>query len=212
MQTDYIPRPNNAFDLFFRNITRYAARKCGGAPPEWNHIPKQALDELQDTYTTWYAAFALTLKPHSAVETQQRNRERHVSERALRAFVNQYLRYPPVTNLDRNEMRIPNPDRTRTPHIDVTETVEFATRLNNIREILVDFWIKGSTGKAKPHAYDGAVIIWTISGTPPARLEDLTRHTMASKTPHTLSFDETERGKTVYIALAWQNGRGNLGP
>jgi hypothetical protein len=34
---------------------------------------------------------------------------------------------------------------------------------------------------------------------------------MASKTPHTLNFTEEERGKTVYIAAAWQNERGNLG-
>jgi hypothetical protein len=34
---------------------------------------------------------------------------------------------------------------------------------------------------------------------------------MASRTPFTLHFDETERGKTVQIALAWQNERGILG-
>jgi hypothetical protein len=34
---------------------------------------------------------------------------------------------------------------------------------------------------------------------------------MASRTPHALEFDESERGKTVYIALAWQNERGILG-
>jgi hypothetical protein len=34
---------------------------------------------------------------------------------------------------------------------------------------------------------------------------------MASKTPHTFFFDETQRGKTVYIAAAWQNERGNIG-
>jgi hypothetical protein len=30
--------------------------------------------------------------------------------------------------------------------------------------------------------------------------------------PYTLRFDETERGKTVYVALCWQNQRGQLGP
>jgi hypothetical protein len=34
---------------------------------------------------------------------------------------------------------------------------------------------------------------------------------MASRTPHTLIFDEGQRGKTVQIALAWQNERGILG-
>jgi len=34
---------------------------------------------------------------------------------------------------------------------------------------------------------------------------------MASRTPFTLHFEETERGKTVYVALCWQNERGITG-
>jgi len=29
--------------------------------------------------------------------------------------------------------------------------------------------------------------------------------------PHVLTFDEDERGKSVYVCAAWQNGRGNIG-
>ena len=36
-------------------------------------------------------------------------------------------------------------------------------------------------------------------------------HTLASRTPYALEFAEAERGKTVYVALSWQNGRGNIG-
>jgi hypothetical protein len=34
---------------------------------------------------------------------------------------------------------------------------------------------------------------------------------MASRTPFILHFEETERGKTVYVSIAWQNERGILG-
>jgi hypothetical protein len=34
---------------------------------------------------------------------------------------------------------------------------------------------------------------------------------LLSKTPYTLPFTEAERGKTAYVALAWQNGRGIIG-
>jgi hypothetical protein len=47
----------------------------------------------------------------------------------------------------------------RTPHTEVTEVVEFELRLREIREILVNFWIKGAAHKAKPKGYDGAVIV-----------------------------------------------------
>jgi len=108
-------------------------------------------------------------------------------------------------------MRIPNRDLIRTPHIEVTEVVEFDLALRNIREVLVNFWIKGAAHKAKPTGYDGAIIIWDVLAAPPPDLHHLTFHTMASKTPHALKFAEEERGKTVYIAAAWENERGNVG-
>ncbi|MDR2731491.1 MAG: hypothetical protein LBB81_11420 [Treponema sp.] len=79
------------------------------------------------------------------------------------------------------------------------------------RELKIDFWIQGAGHKAKPHGYDGAVIIWGIRDTPPETPDQLEHHTMASRTPFTLHFDETERGRTVYVGLAWQNERGILG-
>jgi hypothetical protein len=159
--------------------------------------------------------------------TAEKNRVRTTTERALRHFVNRFLRFEPVTDLDRDKMRIPNHDLIRTPHIEVTEVVEFELKLRNIREVFVNFWIKGQTHKAakKPSAFwlgvcvkrklhtliCGAVIVWDVLDAPPASISDLTLHTMASRTPHALEFDETERGRTVYIALSWQNERGLIG-
>jgi hypothetical protein len=34
---------------------------------------------------------------------------------------------------------------------------------------------------------------------------------MASRTPHTLVFTDAQRGKTVSVALCWQNERGIRG-
>ena len=108
-------------------------------------------------------------------------------------------------------MGLPNRDIIRTDHVEVSETVEFELKLKNIREIRVHFWIKDASHKAKPAGYDGAVIIWDVLDAPPQRPEDLTRHIMASRSPHVLHFDETERGRHVFIAMAWQNARGHLG-
>ena len=89
--------------------------------------------------------------------------------------------------------------------------VDFVIHLSNIRELVVDFWIQGQTHRAKPLGYDGAVIIWGIRDTPPIDPTELMNHTMASRTPHTLTFNEADRGKTVQIALYWQNERGHTG-
>ena len=111
----------------------------------------------------------------------------------------------------RDIMGVHNRDPIRTPHFTVTELVESATKLKGIRELEVHFWIKGASHKAKPDHYDGAVIVWDVLDEKPARPEDLRHHAMASRTPYILQFDETQRGKTVYYSLAWQNARGHIG-
>jgi hypothetical protein len=118
---------------------------------------------------------------------------------------------PPLTSVDIVSLGLRPRDEIRTPHIDVTEVVEFELKLRNIREVLVNFWIKGQTHRAKPAGYDGAVIVWDVLDAPPPNPAALNQHTMASRTPHALEFDETQRGKTVYIAAAWQNERGLIG-
>jgi hypothetical protein len=118
---------------------------------------------------------------------------------------------PPMLDSDWLRLGLRPRDTIRTPHVEVNEVVEFETKLREIREILVNFWVKGAAHKAKPAGYDGAVIIWDVLDSPPAEPHDLNRHTMASKTPHALEFTEEERGRTVYIAVAWQNERGIIG-
>ena len=115
---------------------------------------------------------------------------------------------PPLTEADFADLGLQPPDNVRTPHIDVPEMVDFLIHLSNIRELVVDFWVQGEAGKAKPHGYDGAVIIWGIRDAPPEKPQDLPNHTMASRTPHTLKFNEADRGKTAWISAAWQNERG----
>jgi hypothetical protein len=119
---------------------------------------------------------------------------------------------PPMEDSDYMRLGLKPPDRVRTGHFTVTELVEYDLALRGLREIVVRFWIKGAGHRAKPTGFDGAVLAWDVRDTPPATPADLTRHALASRTPYIVTFDETARGKTVYFALAWQNGRGKRGP
>jgi len=203
----FIPQNAAQFNAFMRNLLDYLAAKMA----EWTNIPQERIDELAIAYRMFEEAFAATLGAHTPAQNLARTEAQAECTRILRAFVNQFLRFPPVTNVDRVEMGIPNHDTIRTDHKVVTEMVDFVIHLSNIRELVVSFWIQGSDHRAKPHGYDGAVIIWDIRDTPPETPEELMHHTMASRTPFTLHFEETQRGKTVYVALAWQNERGILG-
>jgi len=176
----------------------------------WN-IPQARLNTLYNLFDDFENALISTAGSHTPAQTLARQEAQAAATRELRAFVNQFLRFPPVTNVDRVEMGVPNHDTIRTDHFVVTENVDFVIRLSAIRELVIDFWIQGADHKAKPTGYDGAVIIWEVLDTPPADHSALIHHALASRTPYRLHFDETQRGKAVYIALAWQNARGIQG-
>ena len=215
MSKDYVPHAAAQFSLFMQNLLHYVEGKIlspgGGLPPAWQHIPQDRFEVLNAAYTTFTQAFQTAAEAPTHGNILRRQEAQTAATTELRSFVNQFLRFPPVTNPDRTDMGIPNHDTIRTDHKVVTETVDFVIHLRNIRELVVDFWQTGLSSKAKPTNYDGAVIIWGILDAPPAKPEELIHHAMASRTPFTLHFEELERGKTVYIGAAWQNERGILG-
>jgi len=206
---DYIPQNAAQFNVFASRLIEYTRDKK--TSDEWDNIPMERLETLGLKFAAFVRAFEHSNenRTHASVLARQEAQAEAVKE--LRGFVNQYLRFAPVTNVDRAEMGIPNHDSIRTDHTVVTETVDFVIHLRNIRELMVDFWIQGANHKAKPQGYDGAVIIWGILDAPPKHTDELTHHTMASRTPFALHFDETDRGKTCYIAVTWQNERGIRG-
>ena len=207
MAHDYIPRNDAHFNDWFTNLQNYVGNKI----TQWTYIPQSAYEALDAAFQDWETYYAPTLLPHTPAVITAKNDARARAEPVIRAFVQRFLHWPPVTNADRVNMNIPNRDTIRTPHIEVTEMVEFELSLRHIREVMVNFWVKGATNQAKPQGYDGAVIVWDVLDAPPENPDALNHHTMASRTPHSLEFDETERGQTVYIASAWQNERGNRG-
>jgi hypothetical protein len=209
---DYIPKNDAVFNVWFKNLYQYVGQKTSGASPEWTHIPKDAVEELGAAYQDWYTKYSLTTKPHTKAENVEKDEAKAAAIKVIRPFVQQWLRFKPVINSDRVNMGLPIYDETRTIHGAPTEQAEFFFKLTGIREITVHFKVLGAEGRAKPSHYAGALIKWAVLDKPPSDIEELTHHELASKTPHTLKFKESERGKTVYVALAWQNGKGDLGP
>jgi hypothetical protein len=74
---------------------------------------------------------------------------------------------PPMVDSDYMRLGLNPPDRVRTEHTIVNELVEFEIRLRGIRELVVNFWVKGSEGRAKPAGFEGAVIVWDVLDAPP---------------------------------------------
>jgi hypothetical protein len=113
--SDYIPRPDSQFDPWFLALRDYVIQKTAGAAPAWSHIPQTAVTELASRYDTWHTAYEATVPPHAKPQTDAKNEARAAAEAFVRPFVNQYLRFPPVTDSDRDEMGIRNRDVQPTP-------------------------------------------------------------------------------------------------
>jgi len=202
----YVPSNAQQFREFMQNLLAYVYKK----KTAWN-IPTDRYNELSGAFDSFNDFLEAASTSPTPANIHRRQESQAAVTALLRAFVNQFLRFPPITDADRIEMGIPVHDTIRTDHFVVTENVDFVIHLSAIRELVIQFWQQGADHRAKPTGYEGAVIIWGIADAPPENPEELTHHIMASRTPFTLHFDEEERGKTVYVALAWQNERGIRG-
>ena len=203
---DYVPKNAQQFREFMQNLLAYVYKK----KTAWS-ISMDRYNELSGAFDSFNDLLEQATSSPTPANIHRRQEQQAEVTRLLRAFVNQFLRFPPITDSDRIEMGIPVHDTIRTDHFVVTENVDFVIHLSAIRELVINFWIQGADHRAKPAGYEGAVIIWGVVDAPPENPEELTHHIMASRTPFTLHFDEEERGKTVYVALAWQNERGIRG-
>jgi hypothetical protein len=189
------------------------ATKTGGSSPDWTHIPADEVTTLNTGYTDWYMAYVKTLKPHTSAETAGAKAAFTASYKVLSRFIKVWFRGFPdkVTDEDLKNMGIPPLDPTHTL-IGVPPTIPvFTTELRNIRSIVIPFREEGVKSRGIPYGYDGAVVSWDVSGTPVTDPKKLTRSELATRSPHTLLFEEEDRGKTVYIALQWQNESGKKG-
>jgi len=177
----------------------------------WQVTPAE-ISELTDIVEDVQDAVRRQLENAGPVETTRVRLAYAALVRFMRYLHSRKFFTPPMDDADYARLGLRPPDRIRTDHVVVNEQVEFEIRLRGIRELEVNFWIKGAAHRAKPEGYDGAVLVWDTLTAPPERPTDLAEHTMASRTPHIIEFDETERGMTAYIALCWQNERGIRGP
>jgi hypothetical protein len=224
MGTNYIPGNDTDYTVFFSNLERYVDTQTHGSSPPWTHIPQADLDELTATLNTWKNAYNPILSPHSPEITREKNRVRKSSERYLRLFVNRFLRYVPVTDADRDKMRIPNRRLGSTPipppdlpvECDVIPVAGHLVDLK-IHPLPVEY------RETHQNSNHGVRIYWGVLGkavaadkfrlsAPPESGEDLPHSIFTRRKKYRFDFSEADRGKTVYFCLCYENSKGEAGP
>ena len=204
----YLPANAAQFDLFAQNMLSYIQNNHS----RWRNIPTEVVSNLFKLYDAFSIALRQAKETPTTAYKNARNEAQKELASAIRAFVNQYLRFDPITNKDRDKMRIPNRDTVRTARIDVTEAVDFIITVKDAHRLSVDFWVAGSTSKARLKGAVGGMMYWHIGNEVPKTPEDCRYSALATRRPFVIEFAPEYRGQTVWITVAWKNARGNRGP
>ncbi|MDR1215377.1 MAG: hypothetical protein LBK25_01705 [Treponema sp.] len=205
-----IPTNDNGIGSWADNlITRCDTNKTAWA------IAQDAITTLRSLYDAYKDALAKAQAPdtRSKSATTAKNEAKAALRSALNVFIAKYIdNNDAITVPIREQLGLPIKDTTRTPVPVPTTYPEFFVKVKDIRALDVYFKEMGSASKGRPYGYNGAVIFYGVLDAPPTDPSQLPHSTLATKTPYTLSFTEAERGHRVYIALVWQNRKGEKGP
>jgi hypothetical protein len=160
-------------------------------------------------------AFNASQKPNRGrVDVLAKNQARRALEKAVRIYVKAYLANNPlVTDEDKIAMGLPVYTGVRSP-IKPPKTapvLEIDTRTR--RRLSIGYKDEASPKRAKPKGVHGIEIRWAILDHPPASVKELINSSFDTDPPLVLDFDETERGKHVYLCGRWEIRReGEKGP
>jgi hypothetical protein len=218
MGVNYIPARDAEFDGWFANLVTYVEAHTT-APTDavqsaWPDVPPTAVVALRTRLEAWHAAFDATTKPHAKPVTDLKNEARKEAEAVIRPFVNQYLRFAPVTDEDRDEMRIHNRDTTNTP-VPVPTTRPTITDLKALGGFQVRVAFRDETtpdSRAVPYGDNGGLIFYAWTDKHVTDYAELTTTALMTKSPFTLTLQPEAEGKRFTCALRWQNEKGERGP
>jgi hypothetical protein len=209
MHTDYIPTGDEKFLDWTQNLLVYTASRAAA----WG-IAESKVAALQALKNTYAEKLAAAKAPNRGkADVLAKNEARDALEAAMRPFVKAHLAYnEDVTDEDRVKMDIPTHKNKPSPIPPPSTHPDFDIDTAELRQLTIHFRDEGSTRRGKPAGVHGAEICWDFLNAPPENIGELKKSEFDTATPHTLHFDEGDRGKRVYICVRWENNKGDKGP
>ncbi|GMO69717.1 MAG: hypothetical protein Ta2A_17970 [Treponemataceae bacterium] len=211
---DFVPSRDAEFDGWLAHLTSYVDGKTTGASPAWTHIPAAKVTDLKQRNTDWHTAYAKTLGPHTSVDTEAKDDARKAAEAFARQFVQQYLKFDPVTNEDRTTMNLHNRDTTHSA-IEKPTTRALITDLKGLGGFRTEirFQDEATPGShAIPYGMNGCVLNYTAGAEKVSDYALLKETVLMTHSPFTLLLEPEAEGKFLSCATRWQSERGELGP
>jgi hypothetical protein len=172
-------------------------------------IPPALATDNTAKLTAYTAAYHAATAPNAGkLDREDRREKREDLTKNIRKIKNAYIDADPldvVTPEILLDFGLPAKDTTRTDVPDPTEVVPFTLEGGEYLQVIVNH-------PARPPRYNGAVARYKVGGPAPATHKELTNSKLLTRPREILTFEDTELGQTLYIALYWQNEKGRLGP
>ena len=205
---DYIPARDSELVSWSANFVTVVTENASA----WG-ITSAEVTLLQDSSDNFAALQAQADSPlKNAIIEAEKKAARKKLEKVIRELAGFRLKNPIITDVQRLALGLHVRDTTPTTIPVPVTRPEINIEVFDVRRLKIRFHDKGSDSKAKPYGTNGAVIFYAVLDAPPASPAELTRSVLATRTPHLLEFADDERGKTVYVAICWQNEKGEKGP
>jgi hypothetical protein len=206
-EEDFVPKNDEKFNIYFKNLCQLTGERTTGTNPPWDHVPAAAVTTLNNSYAAWYAVYAVTLKPHTPLDTEAKNRAKTAGTEEIRSFVNEYIRYSSKVSVeDRERVGVfgrtpphPVPRPTTVPDLD--------PKAGNPRQIVISYRDKGSEHRGKPKGVHGLELRWAFLDHEPKSIAELVNSSFDTRSPLILTFGEEDRGKRIYMAGRWEINR-----
>ncbi|MDR2121137.1 MAG: hypothetical protein LBP64_09750 [Tannerella sp.] len=205
---DYIPHKDSELVPWSANFTAGITANAAS----WGVTPDEVKDlQIADTlFSTLQAKVDSPAK--TTVLVAEKNAARKTLEANIRGLVGFRLKNPVVTDAQRIALGLHVRDTTPSNIPPPVTRPDMTLHVVDVRRLKLMFHDMDSKNKARPYGTNGAVIAYGVLDAPPANPDALTHTVLATRTPHTLEFTEEQRGKTVYVAICWQNEKGQRGP
>jgi hypothetical protein len=200
----FIPEKESNFLTF--------ARRFVGASEKYAEtlgIPAAMTARLKTGLGVYEAAYETCGNPNAGkLDREDRKEKRAALTADIRKTKNAYIDADPqgvVTDEIRLDFGLPPRDAVWTPAPKPAQAAPFSLERSGYLRITVRH-------PAKPPGCKGAAAFYVLGGPDPVSHEALTGFKLLTRPVETLTFKDTDSGKTLHICLYWQNGRGELGP
>ncbi|MDR2086381.1 MAG: hypothetical protein LBP72_04315 [Dysgonamonadaceae bacterium] len=210
----------SAQDAQFNIEQRVITDKVASNIKLWN-IPdpwfSSTLVSARKAWETAWAAYNSNPAERTQSMTFAKNATRKVYEPMLRQLCTLLIGNPNVTDADLETMGIVGRRQGKHyPPVPVpTDVPDFRIEQAPGHRLLVHFHAheqERESSAAKPHGVHGAELIYSVLETPPTSYDNLTKSAFDTASPYTFTFDLPDTGKTLYVAVRWENSRGEKGP